>query len=98
MAVHELATNAGKYGSLSVPEGRVTVTWSTRLNGQRPWLNLQWVESGGPAVEPPIRRGFGSRLIGEGVPYELDGEVTLAFLREGVTCTIDVPLAEETPE
>jgi PAS domain S-box len=94
MAFHELATNAGKYGSLSVPEGQVTVTWATRMKDHRPWLLLQWTESGGPAVDPPTRRGFGSRLIDEGVPYELDGEVTLAFPREGVTCTIDVPLDE----
>jgi two-component system CheB/CheR fusion protein len=92
MALHELATNAGKYGSLSVPEGRVSVTWTTRVQDQRPWLQLQWTETGGPAVVPPTRRGFGTRLINEGVPYELDGEVTLEFPPSGVTCTIDVPL------
>ena len=92
MALHELATNAGKYGSLSVPEGRVSVTWTTRMQGQRPRLQLQWTETGGPAVVPPTRRGFGTRLINEGVPYELDGEVTLEFPPSGVTCTIDVPL------
>ena len=96
MALHELATNAGKYGSLSVPEGQVTVTWETRSKGQRPWLYLRWMETGGPAVEPPTRRGFGSRLIEEGVPYELDGEVAHEFPRSGVICTIDVPLEEET--
>jgi two-component system CheB/CheR fusion protein len=94
MALHELATNAGKYGSLSVPEGQVTVTWSTRMKDQRAWLQLQWTETGGPAVAQPTRRGFGTRLINEGVPYELDGEVTLEFPPSGVTCTIDVPLDE----
>ncbi|KRE84654.1 hypothetical protein ASG75_12200 [Rhodanobacter sp. Soil772] len=94
MALHELATNAGKYGSLSVPEGQVTVTWATRVKDHRPWLLLQWTETGGPLVEPPTRRGFGSRLIDEGIPYELDGEVSLAFPPDGVTCTIDVPLDE----
>lgn len=94
MALHELATNAGKYGSLSVPEGQVAVTWTTRTKGQLQWLLLQWTETGGPLVTPPTRRGFGSRLIGEGVPYELDGEVTLAFYPGGVTCIIDVPLEE----
>ena len=94
MALHELATNAGKYGSLSVPEGRVSVTWTTRMQDQRPWLQLQWTETGGPAVEPPTRRGFGTRLINEGVPYELGGEVTLEFPPCGVTCAIDVPLDE----
>jgi two-component system, chemotaxis family, CheB/CheR fusion protein len=96
MALHELATNAGKYGSLSVPTGKVTVTWATRSKDQRLWLYLQWTEAGGPIVEPPTRRGFGSRLIEEGVPYELDGEVTHEFPRSGVTCTIDVPLDEVT--
>ena len=95
MALHELATNAGKYGSLSVPEGLVTVTWATRTTDQHPWLHLQWTESGGPAVEPPTHRGFGSRLIDDGVPYELGGEVTLEFPRNGVICTIDVPLNED---
>jgi two-component system, chemotaxis family, CheB/CheR fusion protein len=94
MALHELATNAGKYGSLSVPEGQVAVTWTTRTKGQRPWLLLQWTEAGGPLVAPPTRRGFGSRLIGEGIPYELDGEVTLVFSPDGVSCVIDVPLDE----
>ena len=94
MAIHELATNAGKYGSLSVPGGQVAVTWATRMKDHRPWLLLQWTETGGPLVEPPTRRGFGSRLIDEGIPYELDGEVSLAFPPSGVTCTIDVPLDE----
>jgi len=96
MALHELATNAGKYGSLSAPGGLVTVTWTTRIKDKGRWLYLQWTETGGPAVEPPTRRGFGSRLIEEGVPYELDGEVTHEFPRSGVTCTIDVPLDEGT--
>lgn len=94
MAFHELATNAGKYGSLSVPEGQVAVTWATRVRDHRPWLLLQWAETDGPAVEPPSRRGFGSRLIDEGIPYELDGEVSLVFPPGGVTCTIDIPLGE----
>jgi two-component system CheB/CheR fusion protein len=62
------------------------------LQDQRPWLQLQWTESGGPAVSPPTRRGFGTRLINEGVPYELDGEVTLEFPPGGATCIIDIPL------
>ncbi|MEO8855702.1 MAG: chemotaxis protein CheB [Burkholderiaceae bacterium] len=96
MALHELATNAGKYGSLSVPKGQVRVTWSIHQVDQHPWLRLVWQESGGPAVKPPTRRGFGSRLIGDGVPFELDGEVALTFPPDGVVCTIDVPLSENT--
>lgn len=97
MAFHELATNAGKYGSLSVPGGQVTVTWTTRVKDHRPSLLLQWTETGGPTVAAPTHRGFGSRLIDEGIPYELDGEVSLAFPPGGVTCTFDVPLDEAVP-
>ncbi len=94
MTLHELATNAGKYGALSVPQGRVAVQWTTRLSTGQPWLQLSWTESGGPAVAPPTRRGFGSRLISDGLAFELDGKVILAFESGGVTCRIDVPLSD----
>ncbi|CAN5626854.1 chemotaxis protein CheB [soil metagenome] len=94
MALHELATNAGKYGALSVPEGRVAVQWKTRNAQGRPWLHLHWTESGGPTVVPPTRHGFGSRLIQEGLAFDLDGQVALAFEPGGVTCRIEVPLSE----
>lgn len=94
MALHELATNAGKYGALSVPQGRVDVHWSLRQVDGQPWLRLLWTESGGPTVTPPTRRGFGSRLIRDGLALELDGKVDLAFELGGVVCRIDVPLAE----
>ncbi len=93
MALHELATNAAKYGALSVPGGQVSVGWTTRKTLQGHRLHLQWAESDGPAVVPPEHLGFGSRLIRDGLPYELDGQVTLAFLPHGVTCVIDVPLS-----
>ena len=92
MAVHELATNATKYGSLSVSTGQVCVEWETRATATGPRLHLQWTESKGPIVKKPKRRGFGSRLIADGLPYELDGEVTLTFARSGVICVLDVPL------
>jgi two-component system CheB/CheR fusion protein len=92
MAIHELATNAGKYGALSRRRGRVAVSWETRDHDGRPWLHLTWIERGGPAVKPPTRRGFGSRLITEGVAYELDARVTLEYPDTGVTCIFDVPL------
>src|SRR5665647_1299788 len=63
MAVHELTTNAAKYGSLSVYGGKVDVTWSVTIEAKRRKLDFQWVESGGPAVSPPQRQGFGSRLL-----------------------------------
>jgi two-component system CheB/CheR fusion protein len=96
MAMHELATNAAKYGALSVPEGHVTVEWTTPMTEQGCRLHLQWVESDGPTVTPPQRRGFGTRLIGDGLPYDLDGKVTLAFPSSGVICAIDVPLDNGT--
>ncbi len=63
MAVHELTTNAAKYGALSTPAGRVDVSWSIDRSGAEPMLRLRWVESGGPPVTPPTRRGFGLNLL-----------------------------------
>lgn len=91
MALHELCTNALKYGSLSVPEGEIAIRWRT---GQGR-LRLEWRESGGPRVVAPTRRGFGTRLVERGLSHDLDGEVELAFEPAGVSCLIDVPLAEE---
>jgi len=92
MGVHELATNAAKYGALSNPAGHVTVNWRVDGSGERRTLNLRWVEAGGPTVEPPRRRGFGSRLIERGLKHELGGEIRLDFLAAGVQCSISVPL------
>lgn len=91
MVVHELVTNAVKYGALSVPDGRVAVSWHTDERDGHTWLHMVWTESGGPPVQPPTRRGFGSRLITEGAPYELGGTVELDYPSTGVTCTLDVP-------
>jgi PAS domain S-box-containing protein len=89
MALHELATNAAKYGALSAPHGRVRVAWR-RTGPDR--LRLDWVESGGPPVTPPERRGFGSELIEKVLASELHGEVRLEFPPEGVRCTMDMAL------
>ncbi len=96
MALHELATNAGKYGALSVAHGRVAVQWKTRNVHGQAWLHLRWTERDGPPVATPTHRGFGSRLISDGLAFELDGEVALEFEPAGVTCRIDVPLTEAT--
>lgn len=88
LVLHELATNAGKYGALSVPHGRLHVSW--RREAGR--LCLSWRESGGPTVAPPRRRGFGRTLIETSVAYELKGEVSLRFLPEGVACDLAIPL------
>ena len=91
MIFHELATNAGKYGALSAPDGRVFVDWS--LADQRaPRLMLTWRETGGPAVTPPERRGFGSRLIERNVQHDLAGQVELDYATDGFIAEISIPL------
>lgn len=95
MALHELCTNAVKYGALSVPAGRVRIHWHIREGDDRRRLLLAWQESGGPPVTPPTRRGFGTRLVERGLRHDLGGEVELAFGHGGVTCSIDMPLAED---
>gem|GEM_PF-824080 len=90
LALHELATNAMKYGALSVPEGRVAVRW--RNDDGR--LCLAWRESGGPAVRAPDTRGFGTRMIERGLASELGGTVAVDFRPDGLVCEIDAPLPE----
>ena len=88
MAIHELTTNAIKYGSLSNAEGRVDAEWS-RAGGR---FALTWRESGGPPVSPPASRGFGTRMIERGLAAELGGTVTIAFDPDGLLCTVEAPL------
>ena len=98
MALHELATNAAKYGALSVPDGRVEVAWRLDRPADAPsgaTLDLLWRERGGPAVALPPRRGFGSRLIEAGITYQLGGDVRLAFEAEGVECRFRIPLSSK---
>ena len=94
MALHELAINAAKYGALSMPRSTVAVEWGKHMLDGQSRLRLTWTERGGPPVVEPGCRGFGSRLIEEGLAFELDGTVKLAFEPEGVICRIDVPLLE----
>jgi two-component sensor histidine kinase/PAS domain-containing protein len=94
MAMHELATNAVKYGALSVPGGRVTVR--SRVDGR--CLIVDWVESGGPSVESPRRRGFGSRLLEQGLAGELAGDVRLDYLPAGLVCHMELPLHALEPD
>ncbi len=89
MALHELGTNAAKYGALSVDGGRVSIDW--RVEDGR--LRLEWRESGGPPVEVPGRRGFGSRLIERGLEADLDGRAALHFEPGGLRCEIEASLA-----
>jgi two-component sensor histidine kinase len=91
MSLHELATNAAKYGSLSAAAGRVDITWSCATDGR---LNLRWTESGGPAVTPPTRIGFGTRIM-ENVIGQLGGKVHFDWRNQGLICEIALPL--QTP-
>jgi CHASE1-domain containing sensor protein len=91
MALHELVTNAVKYGALSGDQGQVSIEW--RLSGERR-LKLCWAETGGPPVSKPRRRGFGTRLIVSGLARQLNGDVDLDFDPSGVRCTIDMPLPD----
>jgi two-component sensor histidine kinase len=90
MALHELCTNAAKYCALSTSEGRVLVAWSIAGGDAR--LRLRWEEQGGPPVQEPTSKGFGSRLITRGVAHELSALVRLEFPVTGVVCEIDAPL------
>lgn len=93
MALHELATNAVKHGALSNGTGNVEITWRL-APGDPQRFQLRWAETGGPPVETPRRRGFGSRLIEQGLAHDLAGEVRLAFARAGLVYTIDAPLKD----
>jgi two-component sensor histidine kinase len=91
MAFHELATNASKYGALSNETGLVLVTWALQPGGER--LKLRWEEQGGPEVREPPRRGFGLRLIEQGLAREISGKVTLDFRPQGLVCDWEMKLA-----
>jgi two-component sensor histidine kinase len=88
LALHELATNATKYGALSHPEGRVSVQWMA----QDGMLHLGWEESGGPKVAPPAQKGFGSRLLEELVVRDLGGHTRIDYDVAGVRCNISARL------
>ncbi|MGN6312400.1 MAG: sensor histidine kinase [Rhodanobacteraceae bacterium] len=97
LALHELATNAIKHGAMSNAGGRIEIRWEITEDTLR-CFRLRWVERDGPPVEPPRKRGFGSRVIEEGLAHEFDGRVELKFAREGLECTIRAPLREITGE
>ncbi|MEA1831311.1 HWE histidine kinase domain-containing protein [Methylobacterium durans] len=92
LVLHELGTNAAKYGALSTPEGHVAVGWEQLANGAEPRLSFRWEEVGGPPVRTPSRRGFGSRLIERSLSDGLGAQVRLAYPPTGVTLTLDAPL------
>ncbi|MFM9865531.1 MAG: HWE histidine kinase domain-containing protein [Micropepsaceae bacterium] len=90
---HELMMNAVKYGALSVEAGRVSIAWHV-VPGEPPRVVFTWTETGGPAVAPPTRRGFGRMLIERSASLELNGDAALDFAPGGVRCEIAVPLYE----
>ncbi len=92
MVIHELCTNAVKYGALSVPDGRVSIDWLISNDDPKRFI-LSWVETGGPAVVEPERKSFGSRLIEKSLPGQLRGEARLQFRPEGLVCDVNIPLS-----
>jgi two-component sensor histidine kinase/PAS domain-containing protein len=92
LAIHEMATNAVKYGSLSVPDGKVHVMWAITSGSASPALLVEWVESGGPLVKKPERQGFGTKLIQRGLAQQLGGEIKLDFAPAGIRCVITFPI------
>ena len=92
MALHELATNAVKYGALSSEAGQVEITWEVVNGPEGRRLTLKWKESGGPSVFPPARKGFGSRLIERSLAAEVGGEAQIHYKPTGIICTFDAPL------
>jgi PAS domain S-box-containing protein len=95
MVLHELVTNASKYGALSIPEGRVSVSWECRNSDDAMFgLKILWRETCGPSVSAPCKSGYGTSLVCELIPHELGGIVDLAFPPEGVSCTIEIPLKQ----
>lgn len=94
LVLHEMATNAAKYGALSTPGGRIVLRWtvSAAPDGER--LDLEWAEVGGPPVRPPARRGFGTRLIARSLGHAFGGTADLAFPPDGACLRLTMPLAE----
>jgi two-component sensor histidine kinase len=90
MALHELATNAAKYGALSGKDGSVEVSWE--VDAAECELRISWSEHGGPAVAPPTGSGFGRLLLERALASDLAGKVLLDFARDGLKCMIAIPL------
>jgi two-component sensor histidine kinase len=94
MVLHELATNAAKFGAISVKTGQVCVRWGFKRSGHaESSLRIEWKERGGPAVTPPTRSGFGASIVREMIPYELGGTVDYVLGPDGVVCKLEIPAA-----
>lgn len=95
LAVHELATNSAKYGALSTDKGHLDVTWRVTETSGKPTLEIMWLESNGPPVVAPTRRGFGTKLIEQSLTRGLKAKVNREFLEAGVRCHIVIPLTAD---
>jgi PAS domain S-box-containing protein len=95
MAVHELTTNAARYGALSVYGGKVKVTWTVTVEDSRRRLEFHWLESGGPEVKPPARQGFGSRLLDFVLPGQIQAVSRIDYRPKGVRVHCVLPLPAE---
>jgi PAS domain S-box-containing protein len=100
MAFHELATNAAKYGALSVPAGKVEILWNATLGqmGTPNRLRIGWHEQGGPPVHAPARRGFGTKFIESSISFELGGTARISYDRLGVRCIMEMPVEGDAAE
>jgi two-component system, chemotaxis family, CheB/CheR fusion protein len=96
LAIHELATNAVKYGALSQPAGRVEITWRLDESTGPAALVFEWRERGGPQVTPPPRKAFGTELLERTLAFEFKGQTTIAYNPAGLQCTITIPLSKRT--
>ena len=93
MVIHELVANAAKFGALSRPGGRVSISWDVPSGGDGTAnVAIEWRETGGPPVTKPTQSSYGTSLIRELIPHELGGSVDLAFDPEGVCCRMKLPL------
>lgn len=95
MAVHELTTNAAKYGALSAPDGQISVVWKVQDLEAGRRLAIDWIERGGPPVEQPSRKGFGSTLLHRVLTHQCRATISIAYDPEGLSCYMDIPLVEE---
>jgi two-component sensor histidine kinase len=96
LIIHELTTNAAKYGALSVPDGNISVRVTGQTGGEEGSLVVEWHESGGPAVSPPSRKGFGQSVITRSLQYSPGGGADLDYDASGLRCTIRIPAIDLT--
>ncbi|MFL4994406.1 MAG: PAS domain-containing protein [Microvirga sp.] len=97
MAIHELTTNAAKHGALSTFGGQVEVRWRVEPGEERPMLHFSWVERGGPRVSTPTRQGFGTRLLQRVLATQLQADVSMNFIEEGLHFSMQMPIPTEPP-